>query len=704
MKQPKFFYYAFVCAILSIMTNLDHAFGTDQNAESVKSTLQRIGKFEVKQLVSPGFELLPLERKLFAMEIAKVIEAGHDIAWIQANESSLAIREVMHGLWKHREKFESLDRAALAEYLFLLHANHGNYDHRKNKKFVPEGLTLDRALNLSRVADAQNSANGVSSKLEEQMLALEREIFAADYRPAFHADGKGQDIVADSAANFYGPGITKAEIQGLPPEIGGHFLSYPVRGKSGNIELLEHRIGGRFDEYLRLVEHHLKNALQWALPEERPVIEAYRVALRSGDPQDLAKADGLWALYKPRDIDFQFNFIEVYSDPLNSRGEWEGFMILLNQEPAEVARVEKMRRHAAAFEAEMPVDEEFKKQGDFTPPKAEGAYLLYSGGANGERPFAGVNLPNTTINQKIHEQFGSKSYTADNVMADLGEAPKEFSPEQMNVFYAPEYHELLKTVNTKLERTLQVAAHEIWGHGSGRSREGVRDTDLRDYYSALEEGRAEIASLYHMLGTLIRDTDILPQSWSDQQLRDFQTATILIFFTAHLRTYERLAPDAEAIRQAHQWGRQVMMNRLIAEGALEVDSDPALPAPWIRKIDLEKARQALGGLWKQIQRAKSTGDFELAAKLFDTEGGYQEPHRKLRERIAKAIKDLNLPTEKAYLNPGFEAVRDSSGKVTDVKLVYEAPGDHAMERFVDRQVRRATTLREALNCNNLVVE
>lgn len=700
---------------LCLSTSVFAANGT----ESAKSVVLRQGNYQIKQLVSPGFENLPLERKLFAMELAEAIEAGHEIVWLQNNEHTLAIRDLMHELWKYSYLFSPTEKAGLSEYLFLLHANHGNYDERKNKKFVPEKLTHEQVSALARLVDQEKLRRGIKAEkdsvfnyysLEDLVGKYKKEIFSLEHLTALHADGNGQDIVRDSAANYYGTGLTKADIDALPKEMSDHFLSYPYRkftytGEKQPIQLQIHRIGDRFGEYLQLIDHHFAKALQYATKEESAIITAYRVALYSGDPQDLAYADGLWAEHKPKDIDFVANFIEVYGDPLNKRGEWEGFLILLNQTPEDMERVENIRKNATYFEAMMPVDEEFKKKGDFTPPKAEGAYLMYSAGANGEKPFAGVNLPNTTIDPTIHEKHGSKSYTADNVMTDIGSEGGKYSTDRLQAFYAPEYHELLKQVDSRLVRQVQVEFHEILGHGSGRVRDGVKDTMLEDYYSAMEEGRAEVASLYHMLDTKIRELGIVPKTYTDEELRDFQTAAVLSFFSDHIRTYERLPASADRIRQAHQWGRQVMLARLLKAGALQLDASGAEGAPVVRNIDLAKARQALGTLWHDLQKGKSTGDLAFIKQIFETDGAYTAVHKSYRESLVKALDAMNVPREHAYLNPQFELVKDENGRPVDVRLVYEEAGQQQFDDFVDRQVERADTMKAKLTlCKNLLIK
>jgi dipeptidyl-peptidase-3 len=667
-----------------------------------RSIIHRQGEYMVRQLVTPEFERLPLQRRIFAYYLSRAIDMGRDIAWAQGSRQGLELRALLEDMWQYSSYFTPRQKATLLEYFFKVLANHGNYDKTGNQKILPEGLSRREFFAMAQLADsaAVNSGQHQENPLQIASRArqLARLIFDRNYFPQLRAHGEGVDPVAQSAANYYGPGVTTAMLDQLPEDERDHFLSYPIIGEGGTLVLQRHRIGDRFDEELRLVDFFLSKAALYGNDQERAIIEAHRKAIRTGDPQDVIAAETLWVQYKPQDFDFIMGFIETYGDPRNTRGAWEGFILMLNQDPKTVDRINAIRSNADYFEEQMPVDARFKKEPGFTPPQAEGAYILYTGGDNGERPFAGVNLPNY---REIHERYGSKSYTALNVMHDIGSNHSPAGNRELELFYAPEYLEDLKAVDDRLASDIQVEFHEILGHGSGRNLPGVSETALDRYYNPLEEARAETASLFHILDLKVRDFGILPSTFTDAEAQRFARVMILRFFTRQIHSYSRLPESATSIRQAHQWGRQVMFNKLLASGGLSIrmstptDGTPGVPLVMLG--DMGVIRRTLGAIWAEIQEAKSTGNIEIARNLFETWGVYTDEHRTWRHSVGLARTALHLPKENVYLNPMFSVVRDSSGDIADVQLAYEyAHESIGLERFINRQQRLRIAKKEAI--------
>lgn len=652
--------------------------------DQARSLIHRENDFAVRQLVSPGFENLPLRRRIFAYYISRAIDMGRDIVWLQSSREGLAIRKLVHALWLESRHFDLSQKRALEEYYFRLLANHSNYDDRKTEKFIPVGLSPDQFLQMAQIADSNaRKAGAHSSSWEKEAIRLQRHIFDLDYFRELVASSP-RDLLADSASNYYEEGITREEVEARS-DIKTHFLSQVVREPNGNLDLRYYRMGDRFSEQLSLIDHFLSKALDFASPEEKKIIEAERKVLRTGDPEDLKAAQTLWVQHRSDDIDFVLGFIEQYADPLGARGEWEGFLLMKAAQPAAVTRIQNIRKAADYFESINPYDDKYRKPPGSTPPQAEGAYIVHSGGANGERPFSGVNLPNW---KEIQEKYGSKSFTSKNVMSDIGDlALTGDKAREIDAFYSPVYRDRVKNMDMHLSEDIQVEFHEILGHGSSKNLPGVQDSDLGEFYSALEEGRAETASLYHLVDSRLRELGILPKDWSLEQAREFAELTVVRFFVRHLRTYEKLGESAVQIRQAHQWGRQAMMNWLIHHGSLRVVlSEGGVPMPEVVNLDL--VRKHLGEFWRQIQAAKSEGRIDLAEQILSRWGEYADTHRNWRRAIIETVKALNLPRESIYLNPQWKVVRGEDGQIQNVFLEYESPETAGWGRLFEREQQR----------------
>ncbi|MEO0337194.1 MAG: hypothetical protein AAF202_12430, partial [Pseudomonadota bacterium] len=93
---------------------------------------------------------------------------------------------------------------------------------------------------------------------------------------------------------------------------------------------------------------------------------------------DLEAVETLWVQYESADVDWRLGFIEVYYDPLGTRGYHEGF-IQLNRVDAEAKdRVSTMVANFQMLEGLMPVDPKYRREAgeDFPMPKAESVYFV----------------------------------------------------------------------------------------------------------------------------------------------------------------------------------------------------------------------------------------------------------------------------------------------------------------------------------------
>ena len=83
--------------------------------------------------------------------------------------------------------------------------------------------------------------------------------------------------------------------------------------------------------------------------------------------------------------------------------------------------------------------------------------------------------------------------------------------------------------------------------------------------------------------------------------------------------------------------------------------------------DFEKLRTLFGELLTEIQRIKSTGDYEAGKNLVETYAVKVDPelHKEVLERYAK----LNLEPYSGFVNPVYTPVMEGD-KIIDVKVSY----------------------------------
>jgi dipeptidyl-peptidase-3 len=636
-------------------------------------------KLALKQLVTPEFQRLPLARRIFVSYLADAIEAGRDIAWIQQGPYGLPIRRIFETMFADPTRLYFGERLPLERYYFRLLSAHGIYDRQTNEKFVLEDVTPQAFASFL-----------LRYKIRTQPANVWRALFDKDFQ-RYAVAPRGRDPFAESGVNFYGPGLNQRRFAMLEPEEQRHFLSFPRWDAVQRKAVMSfHKLGGRFNDQLAKIDEALEKAEPWANETEKKIIELYRQVIRTGEPKDQDQLERLWVQNRTEDLVFHLGFTETYDDPLQARGTWEGFILLLNKDAESERRAARIRASAADFESRMPVSEEFKKTGEFTPPDFESAYLLYAAGGDSEAFFSGVNLPNSP---EIRATLGSRSFTAVNRIGDVGEDSREdYLPGEVDTFYRPEYHDSLLKFGQSQPYLMQIGFHEVFGHGSGRDREGVDSKKaLGGDYAAMEEARADLAALYHLTDVdTLEKHKIFPADWDRQTIADFSRTVLVQFFTKHIMSLEKLK-DAAEIRQAHQLGRQIIFNQMLDRNAVGIHMTWG-GMPQVVLADLADVRRALGQLWRFVQRLKGTGNLQIVEHYVQEHGQLTETQRAWLPVISKAFATLKRPEDTLYIVPRIRRIADSEGQIVDVVQDYVPAGGRLGKLFEYEQKRRCENL------------
>src|SRR5262249_36421997 len=185
-----------------------------------------------------------------------------------------------------------------------------------------------------------------------------------------------------------------------------------------------------------------------------------------------------------------------------------------------MTRLQKGRASLAQyFEGRAPWDDAYKRRG-FTVPIANAVTVLHAVGDSGPMPPIGVNLPNE---EDIRERYGNKSVSLINVMDAQNRAVQARVTAE---FYLPEDREAQTHYGATVE-LLQTTMHEVLGHASGKvgaRLQGDPREHLREYYSALEEARAELIALHNFFDPKLIEIGALPSSQAaEAAYRDYVT-------------------------------------------------------------------------------------------------------------------------------------------------------------------------------------
>ena len=336
------------------------------------------------------------------------------------------------------------------------------------------------------------------------------------------------------------------------------------------------------------------------------------------------------------------------------KASWEALVNFTDVEATK--RTVILSDNAQWFEDNSPVDPIFKKD-EVKGVSAKVINATMLGGDCYPATPIGINLPNADW---IRAQHGSKSVTIENITyaydrASIGNGfLEEFAWDEAEVELHRKYGFLAGNLHTDL--------HECLGHGSGQLAPGVVGDELKQYGSPIEESRADLFALYFIMDPNMVELGIMPNL-------DVAKAEYNQYIRNGLLTQLTRVELGKDIEQAHMRNRQ-----LIASWCYQMGKDDNVIEKRVRNNktyfvinDYEKLRELFGTLLKEVQRIKSTGDFNGAKHLVENYAVKvnKDLHAEVLERFAK----LNIAPYGGFVNPTFTPIYDGE-KMVDVKIEY----------------------------------
>jgi dipeptidyl-peptidase-3 len=401
----------------------------------------------------------------------------------------------------------------------------------------------------------------------------------------------------------------------------------------------------------------------------RALIQWYR----TGSDADRAKYDIAWVQDKSSPVDTINGFIEVYLDARGIKGAWEGLVFYVNQEKTK--RIHTLADNVQWFEDRMPWDPQYRKP-NVTGIVANAIDVVVEAGDSGPVTPVGINLPN---DQSIREKYGSKSVALSNVRdagdrATPGSMRSEFTWTQEESDRGEKYAALAAELTTDM--------HEVIGHASGRvspSLKGTPQQAIKEHFSALEEGRADLVGLYFLPDPKLVELGIIPAADQDGIVRAEYEA-----YTRNALVQLRRVREGTQIEEDHMRNRQMIVRWLMAN-TKAIEQRTRDGKTYLVMVDPVAFREGAGRLLGEVQRIKAEGDYAAAKKLFETYGVHFEP--KLRDEIVARVDRLNLPSYSGFVMPKLTPVTGADGKITDVKISYPLDLTAQMLEYSGARVR-----------------
>jgi dipeptidyl-peptidase-3 len=653
MKRSYIFLVLLITGLLFSCSSQNEEIKENESYSEFEYFVEQFADVKILRYQVPGFDQLSLKQKQLVYYLSEAGMSGRDIMYDQNYRHNLTIRRALENVYQNYAGDKtSEDWKNFETYLKRIWFASGIHHDYANDKFEP----------------------GFSKAYLDVLLeTTNTELKGEAYEVIFNdADSKkvnldiNKGLLKGSAVNFYAPDVTAEEAENYyeakadktdatPIEMG--LNSKLVKNKNGQLEEKVWKIDGMYGAAIEKIVFWLEKAVMVAENEKQAkaiklLVDYYKTGdLKIWDDYNIA-----WVESTEGDIDYINGFVEVYNDPKAYRGSYESVVQIKDFDMS--AKMAILSKNAQWFEDNSPLFPEHKKKDVVGVSYKTVNVVSESGDASPSTPI-GINLPN---NNWIRQRHGSKSVSLGNIIQAYNGVGgtgrlKEFAFDEAEIDAEIQYGQLADKLHTSL--------HEVVGHASGQINPGIgqpKET-LKNYYSTLEEGRADLIALYYLPSEKLVEMNLSPNAAGigkaafDGYIRNGLMGQLIRL---------KLGDDVE---ESHMRNRQLISAWAYEKGKADnvIEKVVKEGKTYFVIRDYEKLRILFGELLREIQRIKSEGDFEAGKFLVETYGVKVDPelHKEVLERNAQ----FKSAPYSGFVNPILVPVTDDSGEITDVQML-----------------------------------
>ncbi|XP_069750155.1 dipeptidyl peptidase 3 [Narcine bancroftii] len=619
-----------------------------------------------------AFQLLSKEEKLYAHYVSRACWYGGLVVLLQTSPESPSIFVLLQKFFKAQSPWELQETATAVgltpeEYqAFLVYAagvycNMGNYKSFGDTKFVPnlpqeklkELVWQSRAFeknpeemerlwqacgNLMFSLDNRQKQLGLGTKGITTYFSGNCDLKDAELAQRF-LDFKGISayntrlfkIVDDDGKTVYEVRLASvimddALSQGEPFNSCG---TYEFEGFKFKVTRGDH------SPLMKKVVENLEKAKSYAATANvEKMLEHYTRSFSTGSIDAHKEGSKHWIRDEGPIVESYIGFIESYRDPYGSRGEFEGFVAVVNKDMS--AKFAQLVASAEHLLPQLPWPKHFEKDRFLKPDFTSLDVLTFAGSGIP----AGINIPNY---DDIRQTVGFKNVSLGNVLAVAYSTQREkltFLEEEDKDLY-------IKWKSPSFE--VQVGLHELLGHGSGKlfvqDNKGKFNFDtslvnpetgetINSWYkhgetwdskfstiaSTYEECRAECVGLYLCLNQDI--LKIFGHEGTDAD--DVIYVNWLTMVRAGVLGLEFYTPENQKWRQAHMQARFVILRVLLEAGqgfvtlrqTTGTDGKPDAIISLDRSKIATVGKTAIETFLRKLQVYKTTADLDSGRALY----------------------------------------------------------------------------------------
>ncbi|MDI1354560.1 MAG: dihydrofolate reductase [bacterium] len=608
------------------------------------------------------FDKLDLRTKTLLYYLSQAALCGRDINYDQNYKYNLAVRKTLEAIVGGNTVEQNEDYAKFLVYAKRVWFSNGIHHHYNNDKIIPD-CSQDYFLSLLAKTDEKTLPLQAGQSKADFIKFILPIIFDPTIAAKKVSLDSKTDLVKSSAVNFY-EGVTQKEASAFySAQVDKKSKEQPMYGL--NTKLLKENgklvekvwmVGGMYTQSIEKIVYWLEKAAGFAENQnQKAALDALIKFYRSGSLVDFDLYNIAWVKDTASAVDVVNGFIEVYEDPLGKKGSFESVVSIKDMEASK--RIATIGSHAQWFEDNSPILPQHKKKNVKGISAKVINAVMESGDAAPSTPI-GINLPN---NEWIRETHGSKSVNLGNIVEAYDQAA---GGTVSNEFY---YNDEIRhrIINfAPLADKLHTDMHEVIGHASGQIESGVGQPHetLKNYASALEEGRADLVALYYLMDPKLIELGVMPSLDYGKAAYDEYITRGLIIQLA------RVKPGKE-IEEAHMRNRKMIAAWCYEKGQKEnvIEKKVENGKTYFLVNDYTKLRTLFGELLKELQRVKSQGDYEAGMALIENYGVKIDPvlHKEVLDRYGK----LNIAPYAGFIQPKLVPVMEGEN-VMDVKIEY----------------------------------
>jgi len=636
---------------------------TDSLEEKFEYVTEQFSDLRVLRYNVKDFDQVPLQTKTLLYYLYEAALSGRDIIYDQNYKYNLAIRKTLEAIiGNYKGDVQEEQYQKLLVYAKRVWFSNGIHHHYNMDKFIPE-CSKDFFLEVANGLDDSMLPLAVGETKTQFLNFIASQIFDPKIASKKVSLDSKTDLVKSSAVNFY-EGVTQKEASDFySAQVNKSSNQNPMYGLNSKLvkengKLVEKiwMVGGMYSPAIEKIVMWLEKAQTVAEnTAQKTALEKLVKFYKSGNLVDFDEYNIAWVNDTASAVDVVNGFIEVYQDPLGKKGSFESVVSVKDFEASK--RIATIGKNAQWFEDNSPLLPQHKKKNVKGISAKVINALVESGDAAPSTPI-GINLPN---NEWIRETKGSKSVNLGNIVEAYEQAA---GVNVVNEFYYnDEIKERVKNYASLADK-LHTDMHEVIGHASGVIEPGIGQPQetLKNYASALEEGRADLVALYYLLDPKLIELGVMPSLECGKAAYDEYITKGLIVQLA------RIKPGKE-IEEAHMRNRKMVAAWAFEKGAKEnvIEKKVENSKTYFVVNDYNKLRVLFGELLKEIQRVKSQGDYKAGHDLIENYG--VKVDQTLHKEILERYSHLNIAPYAGFIQPKLVPVMQD-GKIIDVKIEY----------------------------------